>query len=47
MLSRKPNNAYDGGIFGTELAYERDFGFITPALKMHWFLWRTYTYERP
>jgi len=40
MLSRKPNNAYDGGIFGTELAYMKEtLVFITPAFKMHWFLW--------
>ena len=39
----KPNNAYDGGIFGTELAYERDFGFISPSLKCIGF-YGTYTY---
>ena len=39
----KPTNAYDGGIFGAEVAYERDFGFIAPALKCIGF-YGTYTY---
>ena len=29
----KPINAYDADLFGVEVAYQRDFGFITPALK--------------
>ena len=26
-------NAYDAGVFGAEVAYQRDFGFISPALR--------------
>lgn len=39
----KPINAYDADLFGIELAYQRDFGFITPALKCIGF-YGTYTY---
>lgn len=39
----KPINAYDADLFGVELAYQRDFGFITPALKCVGF-YGTYTY---
>lgn len=39
----KPINAYDANLFGIELAYQRDFGFITPALKCIGF-YGTYTY---
>lgn len=39
----KPINAYDADIFGVELAYQRDFGFITPALNCIG-LYGTYTY---
>jgi len=36
-------NAYDARIFGVEAAYQRDFGFITPALKCIGF-YGNYTY---
>lgn len=36
-------NAYDARIFGAEFAYQRDFGFITPALKCVGF-YGNYTY---
>ncbi len=36
-------NAYDARIFGVEVAYQRDFGFITPALKCVGF-YGNYTY---
>lgn len=36
-------NAYDARIFGVEVAYQRDFGFITPALKCLGF-YGNYTY---
>ncbi|MCQ2220525.1 MAG: TonB-dependent receptor [Prevotella sp.] len=39
----KPINAYDADIFGIELAYQRDFGFICPALNCIGF-YGTYTY---
>lgn len=39
----RPINAYDGSIFGVEMAYERDFGFIAPALSCIGF-YGTYTY---
>ncbi len=39
----KPINAYDARLFGVEVAYERDFGFIAPALKCIGF-YGTYTY---
>ena len=39
----KPINAYDARLFGLEVAYERDFGFIAPALKCIGF-YGTYTY---
>ena len=29
----KPINAYDANLYGLEVAYQRDFGFIAPALK--------------
>ncbi len=36
-------NAYDARIFGVEVAYQRDFGFITPALRCLGF-YGNYTY---
>ena len=39
----KPINAYDADLFGVEVAYQRDFGFISPALKCLGF-YGTYTY---
>lgn len=39
----KPVNGYNASIFGIELAYERDFGFITPTLSCLGF-YGTYTY---
>ena len=39
----KPINAYDADLFGLEFAYQRDFGFIAPALKCIGF-YGTYTY---
>ena len=39
----KPINAYDADLFGLEFAYQRDFGFIAPALKCLGF-YGTYTY---
>ena len=39
----KPINAYDADLFGVEVAYQRDFGFITPALKCLGF-YGNYTY---
>lgn len=39
----KPINAYDARLFGVEVAYERDFSFITPVLKCLGF-YGTYTY---
>lgn len=39
----KPINAYDADLFGVEVAYQRDFGFIAPALKCLGF-YGTYTY---
>lgn len=39
----KPINAYDADLFGVEVAYQRDFGFITPALKCFGF-YGNYTY---
>lgn len=39
----KPVNGYNASIFGVEVAYERDFGFITPALSSLGF-YGTYTY---
>lgn len=42
-LITRPINAYDARLFGIELAYERDFGFIAPALKCIGF-YGTYTY---
>ena len=39
----KPINAYDADLFGVELAYQRDFGFIAPSLKCIGF-YGTYTY---
>ena len=42
-LIDKPVNAYDADLFGVEFAYQRDFGFIAPALKCFGF-YGTYTY---
>ena len=39
----KPINAYDADLFGVEVAYQRDFGFITPVLKCLGF-YGNYTY---
>ena len=39
----RPINAYDADLFGVEVAYQRDFGFIAPALKSVGF-YGTYTY---
>ncbi|SFG31216.1 TonB-dependent receptor [Prevotella sp. KH2C16] len=39
----KPVNGYNASIFGVEVAYERDFGFITPVLRCLGF-YGTYTY---
>ena len=39
----KPINAYDADLFGVEVAYQRDFSFIAPALKAVGF-YGTYTY---
>lgn len=39
----KPINAYDADLFGVEVAYQRDFGFIIPALKCLGF-YGNYTY---
>lgn len=39
----KPINAYDADLFGVEVAYQRDFGFISPTLKCFGF-YGTYTY---
>lgn len=39
----KPINAYDADLFGVEVACQRDFGFITPALKCLGF-YGNYTY---
>ena len=39
----EPINAYDADLFGVEVAYQRDFGFITPALKCLGF-YGNYTY---
>lgn len=39
----KPINAFDAGVFGAEVAWQRDFGFIAPCLKSLGF-YGTYTY---
>ncbi len=39
----KPINAYDANLYGVEVAYQRDFGFIAPALKCIGF-YGNYTY---
>ena len=39
----KPINAYDANLYGVEVAYQRDFGFIAPALKCVGF-YGNYTY---
>lgn len=39
----RPINAYDADLFGVEVAYQRDFAFIAPALKAIGF-YGTYTY---
>ena len=36
-------NAYDARVYGVEAAYQRDFGFITPALRCLGF-YGNYTY---
>ena len=43
-LFSQPQNAGNANLFGVELAYQRDFGFITPALKCRGF-YGTYTYS--
>lgn len=43
-LFSQPQNAGNANLFGVELAYQRDFGFITPALKCLGF-YGTYTYS--
>lgn len=43
FLISKPINAYDARLFGVELAYQRDFGFICKALNCMGF-YGTYTY---
>ena len=40
---KQPRNAGDADLFGVEIAYQRDFGFIAPALKCIGF-YGTYTY---
>mgnify|MGYP002936579426 FL=1 len=43
----QPRNAGDANLFGVEVAYQRDFGFIAPALKCIGFYGNyTYTYSR-
>ncbi len=43
----QPKNAGDATLFGVELSYQRDFGFIAPALKCIGFYGTyTYTYSR-
>lgn len=43
----QPRNSGDADILGVELAFQRDFGFITPALKcMGIYTNYTYTYSR-
>jgi len=39
----KPINGFDANLFGVEFAYQRDFGFIAPALRCLGF-YGTYTY---
>lgn len=39
----KPVNGFDADVYGVEFAYQRDFGFIAPALKCIGF-YGTYTY---
>lgn len=41
----QPKNGGNAGLFGVELACQRDFGFITPAMKCIGF-YGTYTYTR-
>lgn len=41
----QPKNGGNANIFGAEFSYQRDFGFITPALKCVG-LYGTYTYTR-
>ena len=43
-LFSQPQNAGNANLFGVELAYQLDFGFITPALKCLGF-YGTYTYS--
>ncbi len=43
----KPVNGFDGSLLGVELAFQRDFGFITPALKcVGIYANYTYTYNK-
>ena len=41
---KQPRNAGDADLFGVEIAYQRDFGFIAPALKCIGF-YGNYTYK--
>ncbi len=44
---KQPRNAGDADLLGVEVAYQRDFGFIAPALKCIGFYGNyTYTYSR-
>lgn len=44
---KQPRNAGDADLFGVEIAYQRDFGFIAPALKCIGFYGNyTYTYSK-
>ena len=44
---KQPRNAGDADLLGVELAYQRDFGFIAPALKCIGFYGNyTYTYSK-
>ena len=44
---KQPRNADDADLLGVELAYQRDFGFIAPALKCIGFYGNyTYTYSK-
>ena len=44
---KQPRNAGDADVLGVELAYQRDFGFIAPALKCIGFYGNyTYTYSK-
>ena len=41
----RPTNAFDADLFGVELGFQRDFGFISPALKCVGF-YGNYTYTK-